>query len=997
MKRAIQQYRVLAGLILLALTAWSQTDAGDGVARVSFLRGDVTIQRGDSGDLTEAALNAPLVTGDRILTGPGSRAEVQFDYGHFVRLAPNAELRMQELKPDRYLIAVATGTVSFSRVEDYDSDVELNTPSISVRPARKGNYRVSVLPDGTTEITVRDGQAEIYSPSGVQRLGKNQTMLVRGDASNPEFQTVAELRKDEFDEWNRDRDRLIRKSESYRYVDRSIPGAYDLDAYGGWVNVAPYGYVWRPRVAVGWAPYRAGRWAWVDYYGWNWVSYDPWGWAPYHYGRWFNSPGVGWCWWPGGRMRHYYSPAVVGFVGFNIGSVGVGIGFGNVGWVPLAPYEPFHRWWGGGWNNWYGGGWRNNRTYVDNSVNIVNNVNITNVYRNARVNNGVTVVSGESFRRGSSVNPIQVNAASLRSGSVVRGNLPVAPDRGSLQYSGRAVNRGQVESRLQQTEGRQFYSRTPISRGDRPNFETQRGAMEQVRQQTFGRGESANGATSRAGSGVRGEAASGGFGRGEAAGRGTVETGRGVATGRAADAGRGVDTGRAADTGRGSATVPQRGSAVAQEPATTDRGGWRRFGEPVNRDARGAATSGRGAAEATSSGNGATSRGGSAAENSGWRRFGEPVGRGQATSRSSEPGSTPSADRGSSSGAEARGSRGASDSGRTESNSGWRSFGRGSGSQDSGSSRQSGVTSSRGAESADRDSFSRGSSQRRSGDAYSRGSQSPSRGQDSSFGRGSSSSSQERVRVSPSIVRERGGGDSGSGRGASSGSDRSGGSSGGRSAEPSGGRGASSGRGGNNRSSVEGSNWRRFDGGAASGIEAYGEPATRSSGRSSAPSLRNSQDRDAFAGRGSTSSGGSWAGFGGSRNSGSRDAYRNSGSSSPSSRSYDSYGMGSRSRSSSEGYSAPRSSSRESSRGSYSAPSRSVYSGGSRSSAPSYSAPSRSGGSYGGSMGGSSRGASSSGSYSRGGGSISRGSMGGSSRSGGGSVSRGGGGRGGRN
>ncbi len=990
MKRTNQLTRVLSGLALLAFSVWAQTDAGNGVARVSFLRGDVTIARGDSGDLTEAAINAPLVTGDRILTGPGSRAEVQFDYAHFVRLAPNAELRMQELKPDRYLIAVAEGTVSFSRVEDYDSEVEVNTPSISVRPTRKGNYRVSVSPDGTTEISVRDGQAEIYSPSGVQRLGKNQTMLVRGDASNPEFQTVAKLREDDFDDWNRDRDRMIRRSESYQYVDRSIPGAYDLDAYGGWVNVAPYGYVWRPRVAVGWAPYRSGRWVWADYYGWTWMSYDPWGWAPYHYGRWFNSPGIGWCWWPGGRMRHYYAPAVVGFVGFNIGSVGIGFGFGNVGWVPLAPYEPFHHWWGGGWNRWYGGGWRNNRTYIDNSVNIVNNVNITNVYRNARVNNGVTVVTGESFRRGASVNPVQMSAASLRSGNIVRGNLPVAPDRGSLQYSGRAVNRGEVASRLQQTEGRQFYSRTPVSRAERPSFDAQRTAMEQMRQQTFGRGESANGASTRTGSVSRGDAASGGFGRAETAGRGdasgrTATVGRGAADAATGGTGRGAsDAGRVADTGRGgTSTVPQRGSALSQD-SSSDRGGWRRFGEPVNRDAGNSARSGRGASDSAIGGSGTSTRGASSAESSGWRRFGEPVGRGQSTSRSSDAASNPRSEAGNSSSYSSRGSQRAVESGRTDSGSGWRSFGRSGGSQDSSSSRQSGVTSSRGSSRAEADSFSRGS---RSGsqDAFSRSSQGSAREsrQESGYGRGSSGSSQERLRVSPSIVRE-----------------RSGGSSGGRSSGSEGGRGAASGRGGTNRSSVDSSNWRRFEGGAASGFEAYGEPATRSSsssGRSAVSSMRNSQDRDAFAGRGSASSMDRSAGYRGSVNTGTQDAYRNSRSNSSSDRSYGSFGA--RSRSSSEGYSVPRSSSGESSRGSWSAPSRRVYSGGSRSSAPSYSAPSRSSGSYGGYIGGSSRGMSSGGSFSRGGGaSISRGGSGGSSRGGGGgSVSRGGGGRGGRN
>ncbi|MDZ7640179.1 MAG: DUF6600 domain-containing protein [Bryobacterales bacterium] len=992
--RAYRFFLVLSGLLLLGVSVPAQTDAGNGVARVSFLRGDVTIQRGDSGDLTEAAINAPLVSGDRILTGPGSRAEVQFDYGHFARMAPNAEVRMQELRPERYLIAVAEGTVSFSRVDDAESEVEINTPSISVRPARRGNYRISVLPDGTTEITVRDGQAEIFSPNGVQRLGENRTMLVRGEAANPEFQTVAELRGDEFDEWNRDRDRMIRRSESYQYVDRSIPGAHELDAYGGWVNVAPYGHVWRPRVAAGWAPYRAGRWAWVDYYGWNWVSYDPWGWAPYHYGRWFNSPGVGWCWWPGGRMRHFYSPAVVGFVGFNIGNVGVGFGFGNVGWVPLAPYEPFHRWWGGGWNGWYRGGFRNNRTFVDNSVNIVNNVNITNVYRNARVNNGVTVVDGESFRRGASVNPVRVGNETLRSGNLVRGQLPVTPGRGSLQYTNRAVERGQMATRLERTEGRQFYSRTTPTRADRPNFEAQRGAMEQVQQRAFGRGESVNGGNSRAGSVVRGESGAGDVGRGETAGRGG-SVGRGgtpaaerstTGVSRGESARGGTETGRNVETGRGTATSPQRGSAVAQE---SDRGGWRRFGEPMNRDTSRSANTGRGSAvesgransETGSSARGETTRG-SSSENTGWRRFGEPASRGSADAGRG-------ADASRSNDSAARGSRGTADTGRSQSDGGWRSFGRGGSTQDSGSSRNSGATNSRGSSRAETGSVTRGSSASGSSDAFSRG----SRSQDSGSSRGSSSSGQERVRVSPSIVRERG--DTGrSGSGAARSPDRGGGSSGSGSSRSGSGRGATSGRGdSSNRSSVDGSSWRRFEGGAASGFEAYGEPARRSSSRASVSTGRSSSSTDAFRGNSAANSSRSEP-YRGSRSSRTQDAYSRAGSAASSStQGYGSYSSPSRSRSQSGAYSAPSSSGR----GSYSSPSRSVYSGGSRSSAPSYSAPSRSSGSSRGYSGGSSRG-SVGGSISRGGGGASR-SSGGSVSRGGGGVSRssGGGARGGRN
>ena len=49
-----------------------------------------------------AAINAPLVVGDRLYTGPGSRAELQFDYANMIRLAPESEVRIAELEFKRY-------------------------------------------------------------------------------------------------------------------------------------------------------------------------------------------------------------------------------------------------------------------------------------------------------------------------------------------------------------------------------------------------------------------------------------------------------------------------------------------------------------------------------------------------------------------------------------------------------------------------------------------------------------------------------------------------------------------------------------------------------------------------------------------------------------------------------------------------------------------------------------------------------------------------------
>lgn len=103
---------------------------------------------------------------------------------------------------------------------------------------------------------------------------------------------------------------------------------YDyLSRYGGWVELAPYGYVWFPEdVHYGWRPYTRGRWVWTDY-GWTWVSRFTWGWVPFHYGRWGWDDRLGWFW----TVGTTWGPA---WVTWRTGSR-------YIGWAPLPPNVRF--------------------------------------------------------------------------------------------------------------------------------------------------------------------------------------------------------------------------------------------------------------------------------------------------------------------------------------------------------------------------------------------------------------------------------------------------------------------------------------------------------------------------------------------------------------------------------------------------------------------------------------------------------------------------------
>ena len=417
-----------------------------GVARISLLNGDVSVRRGDSGDVVAAAVNAPLMVQDSLLTSSSSRAEVQFDPATLLRVGANSEVRITNFDNRSYQLQIAIGTVTF-RVLRPESQSEIDTPSVAVRPLRPGTYRVTVREDGSSEIIVRDGEAEIASANGTQRLGAAQTMLARGTPQEAEFQTMAAGPLDAWDRWNLDRDRVFQNSPSAQYVGPDVPGTEELDNHGRWVTDPSYGQVWTPNVVdPNWAPYRNGDWTWEDYYGWTWVSADPWGWAPYHYGRWFHG-GLGWCWWPGPIYgRHFWAPAYVGFFGFGAGG-GFGFGFGNLGWVALAPFERFHPWWGHGWNG---------RNIFENSR-LVNNVNIMNTYRNARVANGITgVAAGQIGRRGGAFGSF--SGSQVRNAGAVRGLPPIAPGRESLALSNRTAS-----GNYPQTANRQFFSHGPAA------------------------------------------------------------------------------------------------------------------------------------------------------------------------------------------------------------------------------------------------------------------------------------------------------------------------------------------------------------------------------------------------------------------------------------------------------------------------------------------------------------------------------------------------------
>jgi len=423
----------------------AQTDQG--VARISLIHGDVSTQRGDSGDWSAATLNQPAMTGDKVSTGDNSRAELQLDFANILRLGPNSKANLANLTKRNIQIQLAEGIATFSVSKDSEAEPEIDTPNVSIHPAHHdGVFRVEVRPDGDTVVIVRQGEAQIATPQGSTEVNAGDMATIRGDSESAQYKISPTPDRDDWDRWNSDRDHLIRNANSWRHTNRYYTGSQDLDAYGRWQNVPDYGDVWVPNEPQGWVPYRDGNWTYEPYYGWTWVGYEPWGWAPYHYGRWFPYGGA-WAWWPGpiygaGFYRPFWSPAYVSFFGWGAG-FGFGFGFGGwggFGWLPIGPGDWFHPWWGG-----YGGrfgviGFRGGFNRFGGFAPLHGGMRFSNIanLHSAEVGRGLSTVNAGHFGAGR-VTAVGASRAQLSGARVMAGNLPVVPSRASLSASGRAA------------------------------------------------------------------------------------------------------------------------------------------------------------------------------------------------------------------------------------------------------------------------------------------------------------------------------------------------------------------------------------------------------------------------------------------------------------------------------------------------------------------------------------------------------------------------------
>jgi hypothetical protein len=314
--------KLATGLVVLVLLAcWASlpalAESHARIVRLSDVQGTVMIDRNTGDGFEKAFLNMPVIEGMVLETKDGGRAEIEFEDGSVIRIAPDTKLAFSELSLRDSGVRVSTikvdqGLAYVNFGGHKDDQFTINFGQESLRLAKDTHFRVEVNQKDAT-LAVFKGEVPVTGASGSFEVGKKQSATF--DLSNNDSYTLAKnIEEDPYDSWDReqaDYHQRYRASKSYNDYPYSY-GVSDLNYYGNYFSVPGYGMVWQPYFAgAGWNPFMDGAWVWYPGFGYTWVSSYPWGWMPYRYGNWAFASGYGWFWQPGGWNNWYSVPRVV--------------------------------------------------------------------------------------------------------------------------------------------------------------------------------------------------------------------------------------------------------------------------------------------------------------------------------------------------------------------------------------------------------------------------------------------------------------------------------------------------------------------------------------------------------------------------------------------------------------------------------------------------------------------------------------------------------------
>jgi hypothetical protein len=337
---------ICAVLAAAFLTVSASAESKARIVRLSEVEGTVQLDRATGDGFDKAFINLPVIEGCKLKTGKDGRAEVEFEDGSALRLAPDTEVDFTHLAlgDDGQKLSAAqlvSGTVyadlhpkTYGKDKEKTGDqFQLNFARESVTVSDAAHFRVELGSASKATVAVFKGKLSATGPSGQFELAEKHSATLafaKDDAANhdPANNAAAKpARSDAFvlaknydddpsDAWDRHQteyhDRYATAAGGASIASPYAYGMSDLNYYGNFMTVPGFGNVWQPYfIGSNWSPFQDGGFAFYPGAGYMFVSGYPWGWMPYNYGAWAYAPVYGWVWQPGNWNTWNALPMVV--------------------------------------------------------------------------------------------------------------------------------------------------------------------------------------------------------------------------------------------------------------------------------------------------------------------------------------------------------------------------------------------------------------------------------------------------------------------------------------------------------------------------------------------------------------------------------------------------------------------------------------------------------------------------------------------------------------
>ena len=223
--KMVAMWAVLAAAFLV-VSASGESKAR--IVRLSEVQGTVQFDRAAGDGFDKAFLNLPVIEGSRLKTGKDGRAEVEFEDGSALRLAPNSEVDFIRLAlgddgQKLSTVQLVSGTV-YANLHPKNAGQKtgdqflLNFDRESVTVPQAAHFRVE-LADARATLAVFKGKLSATSPSGQIDVAEKHSAtidLAKKDVANSDpamkntFVIAKNYEDDPSDDWDRQQNRLSR-------------------------------------------------------------------------------------------------------------------------------------------------------------------------------------------------------------------------------------------------------------------------------------------------------------------------------------------------------------------------------------------------------------------------------------------------------------------------------------------------------------------------------------------------------------------------------------------------------------------------------------------------------------------------------------------------------------------------------------------------------------------------------------------------------------------